>query len=44
MRGKYDNEDIILGSEDLVLMPRDEFIFRADWYTDEEVQDMEVTI
>ena len=41
VREKYDNEDIVLGSEDLVSMPRDEFIFQADWYTDEEVQDME---
>lgn len=38
---KYDNEKIVLGSEDLVSMPRGEHIFPADWYTDEEVQDME---
>lgn len=41
---KYDNEEIVLGPEDLVSMPRGEYIFPAGWYTDEEVQDMEVTV
>ena len=44
VRQKYDNEDIVLDSEDLVSMPRDEFIFQADWYTEEEVQEMEESI
>lgn len=44
VREKYDNEDIILDSDDLVSMPRDEFIFQADWYTDEEVQAMEESV
>ena len=44
VRKKYDDEEIILDSEDLVSMPHEAFIFQADWYTDEEVQDMEVTI
>lgn len=44
VREKYDNEDIILDSDDLVSMPREGFIFQADWYTDEEVQAMEESV
>lgn len=44
VREKYDNEEIILGSEDLVSMPHEAFIFQADWHTNEEVQAMEENV
>ena len=44
VREKYDNEDIVLGPDVLVSMPRGEYIFPANWYTDEEVQAMEESV
>lgn len=38
---KYDNEEIVLGPEDMVSMPKGEYIYPAEWYTNEEVQEME---
>lgn len=41
VRQKYNNEDIVLGAEDLISMTHDECIFPATWYEEDEIQEMD---